>query len=84
MKKLGLFACLLLSPSAFSAVYALDPTHTSIGFEVIHLGITKVPGNLKISKALLSLMKKLRLSKTSQLKLKQLLSIQKIMIVTAI
>ncbi len=47
MKKLGLFACLLLSPSAFSAVYALDPTHTSIGFEVIHLGITKVPGKFK-------------------------------------
>lgn len=47
MKKIGLFACLLLSPSAFSAVYALDPTHTSIGFEVIHLGITKVPGKFK-------------------------------------
>ena len=47
MKKLGLFACLLLSPSAFSAFYALDPTHTSIGFEVIHLGITKVPGKFK-------------------------------------
>jgi polyisoprenoid-binding protein YceI len=47
MKKLGLFACLLLSPSAFSAVYALDPTHTTIGFEVIHLGISKVPGKFK-------------------------------------
>ena len=47
MKKLGLFACLLLSPSAFSAVYALDPTHTTVGFEVIHLGISKVPGKFK-------------------------------------
>ena len=47
MKKLGLFACLLISPSAFSAVYALDPTHTTVGFEVIHLGISKVPGKFK-------------------------------------
>jgi polyisoprenoid-binding protein YceI len=47
MKKLVLFACLLISPSAFSAVYALDPTHTTVGFEVIHLGISKVPGKFK-------------------------------------
>ena len=47
MKKLGLMTCLLLSPSAFSAVYALDPTHTTVGFEVIHLGISKVPGKFK-------------------------------------
>lgn len=47
MKKLLALSALVLSPLAFSNMYHLDPTHTTIGFEVSHLGITKVPGKFK-------------------------------------
>lgn len=40
-------ATLLLTPLAFSTVYELDSAHSNIGFEVTHLGITKVPGKFK-------------------------------------
>lgn len=48
MNKLLTLGALILSPLAFAAnVYTLDPAHTTIGFEVSHLGITKVPGTFK-------------------------------------
>lgn len=44
MNKLLVLSALLTSTLSFANVYHLDPTHTNIGFEVSHLGITKVPG----------------------------------------
>lgn len=47
MKKLLVLSAFALTTLGFSNMYHLDPTHTTIGFEVSHLGITKVPGKFK-------------------------------------
>ena len=39
---------LLLVPSlGTAAIYEIDPAHSNVGFEVTHLGISKVPGSFK-------------------------------------
>ncbi len=47
MKKIIAIAATALTTLAFSATYELDTAHTNVGFEVSHLGITKVPGKFK-------------------------------------
>ena len=42
-----LFAVAAILPAIASAAWTLDPTHTNIGFEVDHLGLTKTPGQFR-------------------------------------
>ena len=43
----SLFAVAAMLPAIASAAWTLDPSHTNIGFEVDHLGLTKTPGQFR-------------------------------------
>jgi polyisoprenoid-binding protein YceI len=42
-----LLASIMAAPFAFGSIYEVDTAHSNVGFEVTHLGITKVPGKFK-------------------------------------
>lgn len=44
-RNLALLLCLLMGASASAASYKLDKDHTTVGFSVSHLGVSKVKGN---------------------------------------